>query len=57
VERNDPGGLAEALLAILGDDALRDALGAAGRRHLETLAGEGGSVDRLLEVYAEVLGG
>jgi len=57
VERNDPGGLAEAVLAILRDDALRDALGAAGRRHLETLAGEGGSVDRLLDVYAKVLVG
>jgi glycosyltransferase involved in cell wall biosynthesis len=56
VDRNDPRGLAEAVLAILRDDALRDALGAAGRRHLESLSGEGGSVDRLLEVYAEVLG-
>jgi glycosyltransferase involved in cell wall biosynthesis len=57
VERGDPEGLADALRTILRDDALRDALGAAGRRHLESLSGEGGSVDRLLEVYAEVLGG
>jgi glycosyltransferase involved in cell wall biosynthesis len=57
VERNDPDGLARALLTVLRDSALRDALGAAGRRHLELLSGEGGSVDRLLDVYAEVLGG
>jgi glycosyltransferase involved in cell wall biosynthesis len=54
VARNDPAGLASALLMMLGDDALRCAFGAAARRHLETLAGEGGSVDRLLDVYAEV---
>jgi len=54
VERNDPAGLAAALLTMLRDDALRCAFGAAGRRHLESLAGEGGSVDRLLDVYAEV---
>jgi len=54
VERNDPAGLAAALLALLRDDALRGALGVAGRRHLESLSGQGGSLDRLLEVYAEV---
>jgi glycosyltransferase involved in cell wall biosynthesis len=54
VERNDPAGLAAALLSMLGDEALRCACGAAARRHLESLAGEGGSVDRLLDVYAEV---
>jgi glycosyltransferase involved in cell wall biosynthesis len=54
VERNDPEGLAAALSSMLDDEPLRHALGAAGRRHLESLAGEGGSVDRLLEVYAEV---
>ena len=57
VGRHDPDGLAEALLTILRDDALRHTLGVAGRRHLESLSGEGGSVDRLLDVYAEVLGG
>jgi glycosyltransferase involved in cell wall biosynthesis len=57
VERNDPDGLAKVLLAVLSDDALRGALGDAGRRHLESLAGHGGSLDRLLEVYAEVRGG
>ncbi len=54
VERNDPDGLAAAMLTLLGDDALRSALGAAGRQHLESLAGAGGSVDRLLDVYAGV---
>ncbi len=54
VERNDPAGLATALLALLRDDALRGALGVAGRRHLESLSGQGGSLDRLLDVYAEV---
>ena len=56
VDRGDPDGLAAALLTLLGDDALREALGAAGQRHLESLAGAGGSVDRLLDVYAEVSG-
>jgi len=56
VERGDAEGLAAALLTLLGDDALREALGAGGRRHLESLAGAGGSVDRLLDVYAEVSG-
>jgi glycosyltransferase involved in cell wall biosynthesis len=54
VERSDPDALAEALLSLLGDEALRAALGAAARRRLESLAGEGGSLDRLLAVYAEV---
>jgi spore coat protein SA len=56
VERGDPGGLARALLAVLGDGRLRDALGRAARRRLESLAGHGGSLDRLLDVYAEVRG-
>jgi len=54
VERNDPEGLARALLSLLGDGALGSALGAAGRRHLESLSGAGGSLDRLVDVYAEV---
>ncbi|HEV8437230.1 MAG TPA: glycosyltransferase family 4 protein [Methylomirabilota bacterium] len=57
VERNDPAGLAAALLAVLGDAALRRELGMAARRHLESLSGRGGSLDRLLAVYAEVRGG
>lgn len=56
VERGDPEGLAAALLILLRDDDLRRTLGAAGRRHLESLSGHGGSLDRLLDVYAEVLG-
>ena len=55
VERNDPDGLAAALLSLLRDEALRTAFGAAGRHHLDSLSGAGGSLDRLLEVYAEVL--
>jgi glycogen synthase len=54
VERNDPEALATAIISLLGDDALRHALGLAARRHLESLSGEGGSLDRLLEVYEEV---
>jgi glycosyltransferase involved in cell wall biosynthesis len=56
VDKNDPEGLTAALLTILGDEALRDALGVAARRHLQSLSGEGGSLDRLLAVYAEVRG-
>jgi spore coat protein SA len=56
VERNDPEGLAAALGTVLRDDALRDALGVAARRHLERLSGQGGSLDRLLALYAEVRG-
>ena len=54
VERGDPDGLAAALLSLLRDDRLRSTLGAAGRQHLESLTGVGGSVDRLLDVYAQV---
>jgi glycosyltransferase involved in cell wall biosynthesis len=57
VERGDREGLAAALLALLSDDALRASFGAAGRRHLASLTGAGGSLDRMLEVYAEVLSG
>ncbi len=51
VERNDPSGLARAILSLLGDEALRAELGAAGRRHLDELLGREGSLDRLLEIY------
>jgi glycosyltransferase involved in cell wall biosynthesis len=57
VERGDREGLAAALASILSDEALRAALGDAGRRHLEALTGEGGSLDRMLDVYAELLPG
>jgi glycogen synthase len=56
VERNDPEGLAAAIISLLRDDALRDALGTAARRHLESLSGHGGSLDRLLDVYEETRG-
>jgi glycosyltransferase involved in cell wall biosynthesis len=54
VERHDPEGLAAALLTLLRDDTLRAAFGISGRHHLDSLSGAGGSLDRLLEVYAEV---
>jgi len=56
VDRDDPDGLAAALLALLADEGLRRELGRAGRRHVEALSGRGGSVDRLLDVYAELTG-
>lgn len=56
VERGDPDALAAALIAVLRDRALGDALGAAARCRLDVLSGRGGSVDRLLDVYAEVMG-
>ena len=54
VERADPPGLARALERLLGDADLRVALGTAGRRHADELAGQGSSVDRLLELYGEL---
>jgi glycosyltransferase involved in cell wall biosynthesis len=57
VERGDADGLARALAAILSDRALAARLGAAGRRHVEGLAGGGGSLDRMLDVYAELVPG
>src|SRR5262249_1547843 len=55
VDRGDAEGLANAVLALLQDDALREAFGLAARRHLDLLAGQGGSLDRLLTVYREVM--
>jgi glycosyltransferase involved in cell wall biosynthesis len=57
VERGDVDALAGALGAILSDPALGARLGAAGRRRLESLAGDGGSLDRMLDVYAELVPG
>jgi len=57
VERGDPEALAAAIGALLADEALRERLGAAGRRHLAAFSGEGGSLDRMLEVYAELVPG
>lgn len=52
VERNDPAGLARAILSLLRDEALRAEVGAAGRCHLDGLLGREGSLDQLLEIYA-----
>ena len=54
VERADPPELARALERLLGDAGLRAALGAAARRHADELAGQGSSVDRLIELYGEL---
>ncbi|MBI4591557.1 MAG: glycosyltransferase family 4 protein [Candidatus Rokubacteria bacterium] len=54
VERNDPDGLAQALLSLLRDEALRAELAAAGRRRLDELFGPERSLDRLLDLYREV---
>jgi glycosyltransferase involved in cell wall biosynthesis len=54
VERADPDGLARAIEKLLTDEALRRALGAAGRRRVEERFGASTSVDRLLALYDEV---
>jgi glycosyltransferase involved in cell wall biosynthesis len=55
VERSDADALAAALASLLRDGPRRRALGEAGRRHVEALCGAGGSLDRLLDVYAELM--
>lgn len=54
VERSDPPGLARALERLLGDAELRATLGAAARRHADELAGQGSTVERLLDLYGEL---
>src|SRR5262249_55432592 len=54
VERGDPLALARALERLLGDAGLRAIRGAAARRHADELAGQGNSVDRLLDLYSEL---
>lgn len=54
IERNDPAGLARALLALLRDGALRTELGMAARRHLDARLGAEASLDRMLDLYAAV---
>ncbi len=54
VERNDPEGLARALLLLLRDEGRRAELGAAARSHLDELVEQGTGLDRLLAVYAEL---
>ena len=54
VPRNAPEELARAIATVLGDDALRAALGAGARRHMEERVGVQDSLDGLLSVYAAV---
>jgi glycosyltransferase involved in cell wall biosynthesis len=54
VERADPGGLARAIGRLLGDAALRSALGAAARRRLDELTGRGSAVEQHLDLYARL---
>jgi glycosyltransferase involved in cell wall biosynthesis len=51
VERGAPGALAAAIVRILRDRPLRDALGEAAARHVAERFASGDSVDRLLAVY------
>jgi glycosyltransferase involved in cell wall biosynthesis len=54
VERNDPDGLARAIVSILGDAELRASMATATRQHLQERFAEDGSLDGLLALYAEV---
>ncbi|HEX9126272.1 MAG TPA: glycosyltransferase family 4 protein, partial [Methylomirabilota bacterium] len=56
VERSDPPGLARAVAALLRDPALRAELGAAARRHLDTLLAREANLDRTLDLYARLVG-
>ncbi len=55
VERGDPAGLAHAIASLLADAELGRRLGANARARLDALRDRGGSLDRMLDVYAEVL--
>jgi N-acetyl-alpha-D-glucosaminyl L-malate synthase BshA len=52
----DIAGMAEAVLELLGDDALRRRMGAAGRERARTVFSEERVVPRYLAVYASALG-
>jgi glycosyltransferase involved in cell wall biosynthesis len=54
VERRDPTGLARAIGALLRDAVLRAELGAAARRHLESLTGYQASLERTIDLYARM---
>ena len=54
VERNNPAGLTRAILSLLHDGARRAELGSAARRHLDELLGQEASLDRMLDLYAEM---
>lgn len=56
VPRSAPEELARAIETVLTDDALRAALGAGARRHLEERLGAEASLDRLLGLYRAVTG-
>jgi glycosyltransferase involved in cell wall biosynthesis len=53
VPPRDPAALADALVDLLGDAALREAMGAAGRRRFEQQFTADRMVDQTLAVYAE----
>lgn len=55
VERGAPAALARAIETLLGDDALRASLGAGARRHVEERFHADGGLDRLLDVYEQVI--
>jgi len=54
VPRGDPPALSRAIAALLDDDALRQALGAGARRHVEERFKPEESIERLLDLYATV---
>lgn len=56
VPRRDPRALADAIGRVLDDDHLRAALADGARRHVTERLGADDSVERLLEIYAEVAG-
>jgi glycosyltransferase involved in cell wall biosynthesis len=54
VERSDPDGLADAIVSLLKDPGLRSSMSMAALCHLQERFGVDASVDRLLELYAEL---
>jgi glycosyltransferase involved in cell wall biosynthesis len=54
VPRGDPPALSRAIASLLDDDALRQALGAGARRHVEERFKPEESIERLLDLYATV---
>jgi glycosyltransferase involved in cell wall biosynthesis len=54
VDRHAPDQLARAIVKILRDPGLRDALGAAAQRHVAERFSAGDSIEKLLAVYAEI---
>jgi glycosyltransferase involved in cell wall biosynthesis len=56
VPPEDPGALARAVTALLGDEPLRTALGATGRRHVLAAHDPRRAADAVTDVYRELLG-